>query len=223
MSTPTWEPRRLAAVAVALPEGVTPPGTRGRILHAGLALFAEYGFHGTSIRDIAAHAGITSATLYAHYPSKGHVLAELVLVGHQELHRRLQEALVAADAGPAGQLTALVRAQVLAHADYPLLAMVANSELYALAPEQAAPALALREQSRQLLLQVLHHGVTAGAFAVADVLLAAVAIGSMGLRVASWFGPDQPYTREQVADTFAGFALRVAGATVPVPSEESYR
>jgi hypothetical protein len=33
----------------------------------------------------------------------------------------------------------------------------------------------------------------------------------MGLRVAHWFGPDQPYTREQVADTFARFALQIAG------------
>src|SRR5215471_3518440 len=31
-----WDPRRLNAVAVALPDGVTPPGTRGRILHAAL-------------------------------------------------------------------------------------------------------------------------------------------------------------------------------------------
>jgi AcrR family transcriptional regulator len=208
-----WEPRRLAAVAVELPEGVTPPGTRGRILHAALALFAEYGFHGASIRDLAGRVGITSATLYAHYPSKEHVLAELVRLGHEELHRRLQRALVAAGPGPAAQLAALVRAHVLAHADYPLLAMVANGELHALSADKAAPALALREQSRQLLLQVLHHGVATGAFAVADEFLAAVAIGSIGLRVASWFGPDLPYTREQVADAFADFALRMVGTT----------
>ena len=35
-------------------------GTRGRILLAGLALFAEHGFHGTSIRDIAAGADVQS-------------------------------------------------------------------------------------------------------------------------------------------------------------------
>lgn len=207
------ESRRLAAVAVELPEGVTPPGTRGQILHAALALFAEYGFHGTSIRDIARRVGITSASLYAHYPAKADILAELVLLGHQELHTRLQRALVPAGAGPAGQLAALVRAHVLAHADYPLLATVANSELHALTADQAAPALVLREQSRHLLLGVLRHGTATGAFTVADELLAGVAIGSIGLRVAAWFGPDQPYTREEVADAFAEFALRIVGAT----------
>ncbi|MEU8078978.1 TetR/AcrR family transcriptional regulator [Catellatospora citrea] len=222
MTTPRWEPRRLSAVAVELPEGVTPPGTRGRILLSALRLFAEYGFHGTSIRDLAGAAGINSATLYAHYPAKEHVLAELVLLGHTELHRRLQQALVEAPPGPAAQLAALVRAQVGAHADFPLLALVANAELHALSPERAAPALALREQSRELGLRVLRLGVAQGVFHVADPLLAATAIGSMGMQVAHWFGPDQPYTRDQVADTYAGYALQLAGAA-DVPAKKTAR
>ncbi|NES16171.1 MULTISPECIES: TetR/AcrR family transcriptional regulator [Micromonospora] len=215
MTQTSWDPRRLTAVAVELPEGVTPPGTRGRILRAALRLFAEYGFHGASIRDIAREVGINSATLYAHYPAKEHVLAELIRLGHEELRRRMVEAAGAAGDDPAEQLAALVRAQVLVHTDYPLLALVANHELHALSPESAAPALALREEARQLLLAVLERGATAGAFDVADVPLTGIAIGSLGMRVANWFGPDQPYTREQVADAFVGFALRLVGSPLP--------
>ncbi len=207
-----WEFRRLNAVAVELPAGVTPPGTRGRILLAGLKQFAEFGFHGTSIRDLAADVGINSATLYAHYPSKEQILAELVLLGHQELYQRMQLALVEASAEPASQLAALVRTHVLAHADFPLLALVANAELHALSPERAAPALALRQQARELLLGVLQTGAERGIFDVPDVLLAATAISSMGMHVASWFGPDRPHTREQVADSFITYALRIVGA-----------
>jgi AcrR family transcriptional regulator len=215
VTSPRWDPRRLTAVDAQLPEGVAPPGTAGRILLSALRLFAEYGFHGTSIRDIAAGIGINSATLYAHFPSKAHILAALVQIGHEELHQRMQQALVDAGPEPADQLVALVRAQVLAHADYPLLALVANQELHALSPDHAAPSLALRELSRDLGLRVLRRGVERGAFAVGDITLAATAIGAMGVRVASWFGPHQPYTREQVADTFAQYALQIAGAHVP--------
>ncbi|CAM3142267.1 TetR/AcrR family transcriptional regulator [Stackebrandtia soli] len=207
-----WEPRRLNAVAVALPETATPSGTRGRVLLAALALFAEYGFHGTSIRQLGAEAGINSATLYSHYPSKQHILAELVLIGHRELHERLQTALVDAPADPTARLCALVRAQVHAHTDFPLLALVANAELHALAPERAAPALALREQSRQLLGHVLRAGVDQGVFRLADPVLAGIAISSMGIRVANWFGPDQPYTRDDVGDQYCEYALRIVGA-----------
>lgn len=212
MTTPGWQPRRLTAVKPELPDSVTPPGTRGRVLHAALGLFAEFGFHGTSIRDVAREVGVNAATLYAHYPSKEDILAELVALGHVGLHSGLQQALVTAGNTATAQLVALVRTQVLLHADFPLLAVVANNELHALSPEKAAPALALREQSRQLLYQVLHRGIETGEFVIDDVVLAGIAISSIGLRVANWFGPDQPYSRERVADKFAEYALRIAGA-----------
>ncbi|GAB1639776.1 TetR/AcrR family transcriptional regulator [Krasilnikovia sp. MM14-A1259] len=212
VAQPGWDPRRLNAVAVRLPDGTTPPGTRGRILHSALKLFAEFGYHGTSIRDIAAGVGINSATLYSHYPSKEQILAELVLLGHEQLHKQLQEALAEAGTDPVRQLAALVRTQVLVHADFPLLALVANQETHALSRECAAPALAVREQSRDLARQVLEAGVRQKVFDTDDVTLTQVAISSMGIRVASWFGPDQPYTRDQIADAFVRYALRVAGA-----------
>jgi len=213
---PGWEPRRIAAVEVALPEGVTPPGTRGRILREALGLFAEAGFAGTSIRQIGAAVGINSATLYAHYPSKERVLAELVRIGHEEMHARLTEALAQTEnAGPAARLVALVRAHAFVHTDFPLLAVVTNGEIHALSPELAAPALEIRNACWQLLLDVIEQGVADDVFSVPDALLAATAISAMGVRVAHWFGPDQPYTRDQVADTYGEFALRIAGATPP--------
>ena len=215
MDVPLWEPRRIAVVEIVLPDGVTPAGTRGQILREALALYAESGFHGTSIRKIAAKVGINSATLYAHYPSKEHVLAELVRIGHEELRARLFEAIasVPAERGAAGRLAALVRAHTLVHTDYPLLAVVTNGELHALSPELAAPSLELRAACRRLLLDILERGLKDGEFHVPDLLLAATAIGSIGMQVAHWFGPDQPRTREQVADAYALFALRLAGAT----------
>ena len=50
--------------------GATPPFTRERILDEAEALFAERGFAGTSMRDIAQHAGLTAASLYNHFEGK---------------------------------------------------------------------------------------------------------------------------------------------------------
>ena len=208
-----WQPRRIAAVAVELPEGVTPPGTRGRILRAALSLYSEYGFHGTSIRQIASHVGINPATLYSHYPSKEQILAELVLLGHQELHDRLRNALAAAGSSPAARLAALTREHALIHADYPLLAVVANTEMHALSAENAAPALELRGRCRDFLSGVLADGARCGDFNLIDPALTAIAIGGMGMQIAHWFVPGHPYTREQVADVYMRLALRMAGDT----------
>lgn len=199
-------------MSVTLPEGVTPPGTRGRILRAALRLFSEYGFHGSSIRQVAAEVGINPATLYAHYPSKEHILAELVLVGHQELDRRLRAALASAPPSPALRLAALVREHALIHCDYPLLAVVANTELHALTAEAAAPALQLRAGCRSMLADILTAGAASGEFELIEPDLTAIAIGGLGLQVAHWFAPGGPVTPDQVADAYAHFALRMAGA-----------
>jgi AcrR family transcriptional regulator len=209
--------RRVVAARAVLPDGVTPPGTRGRILLAALELFAELGFPGTSIRRIAARVEINSATLYAHYPSKEQILADLIRIGHEALYERLSSAASGAST-PTARLAALVRAHVSVHAEYALLAVVANTELHALKPELVADALELRARSRDLLLDVLRDGASSGEFAVADRVLTATALIGMGRFVAHWFGPNQPYTADDVAAHYSWLALRVVGVPDPSPA-----
>lgn len=214
--------RRLASDAIELPAGVAPAGTAGRILEAGLTVFAERGYYGASIRDIAAAAGVRSATLYGHYPSKEHLLAEVVRIGHEEHHRRLREALLEAGVDPDAQLDAVVRAHVLMHARYACLAVVANSELHALSPALAGPALALRQASEQLILDVIERGARLGRFHIDEPWLALAAIGGMGIRVANWLGErDVRYGADDVAATYAAFARRIVGSTGTPPHDST--
>ncbi|GIH93185.1 TetR/AcrR family transcriptional regulator [Planobispora siamensis] len=52
--------------------------TRARILAAAAELFAASGFHAVSLRDIAAHAGLTHAGLLHHFPGKDSLLIEVL-------------------------------------------------------------------------------------------------------------------------------------------------
>jgi AcrR family transcriptional regulator len=49
-----------------------------RIRQAGLDLFLEHGFHGTSMRQIAQRAGVSLAGIYNHVPSKEALFVELL-------------------------------------------------------------------------------------------------------------------------------------------------
>ncbi|MGB8843033.1 MAG: TetR/AcrR family transcriptional regulator [Aliidongia sp.] len=52
--------------------------SRRRIDAAALSLFTTQGFHGTNNREIAAAAGISTAAIYLHYPSKEAIFTALV-------------------------------------------------------------------------------------------------------------------------------------------------
>ena len=53
-------------------------GTKERILRIALELFAQNGYLGTSMNDIAGQLGITKAALYKHYAGKQEILDKIV-------------------------------------------------------------------------------------------------------------------------------------------------
>ena len=54
------------------------PDTRQQILEVAAELFAEQGYAGTSVRDIAKELGIANPSIYYHFKSKADVLLELL-------------------------------------------------------------------------------------------------------------------------------------------------
>ena len=52
--------------------------TKERILRIALELFAQNGYLGTSMNDIAGQLGFTKAALYKHYASKQEILDKIV-------------------------------------------------------------------------------------------------------------------------------------------------
>ena len=52
--------------------------TKERILEEALKLFAQSGYKGTSMNDIANRMGVTKAALYKHYKSKQEILDSIV-------------------------------------------------------------------------------------------------------------------------------------------------
>ena len=184
---------------------------RQRLMLAALQLFAAHGFYGVSMRDLAEKLAIKPASLYNHVTSKESLLADLVLLGHELHATTIRTHMAAAEADPASQLEAFVRAHVEVHAEWSMLSVVANSELHAIPVELAEPIMAVRQETTQLLVDTLERGRRTGALQVPDVLLVAAAIGAMGMRVATWFDGDGTHTVAEVCDTYALLVRRMVG------------
>ncbi|TMR90492.1 TetR/AcrR family transcriptional regulator [Nonomuraea basaltis] len=73
--------------------GVTAAETRERLLTAAAEVFAERGYDGTRVADIAAAAGVSNGALYAHFGSK----ADLIVAALRAHGPRLLADLFAAD------------------------------------------------------------------------------------------------------------------------------
>src|SRR3954469_1367932 len=195
--------------ASLLPPRAQAGGTLRRLHETALLQFAERGFHAVSVRDLTGSLGMQPSSLYAHLPSKQHLLGELLRIGHEEHRDRLRLALLEAGNDPTEQLSALTRAHVRIHATYPLLTRLCNRELGSLLDEDKSVVLAIRLDANRLFLDVVERGQRLGSFASVDPMLAVAAIGAMGIRVAEWWRPDVGVSVEEVEETYATFAVKL--------------
>jgi AcrR family transcriptional regulator len=196
-----------------LPPNVAADGTRRRVLEGALRLFATQGFHGSSMRELAKLVELQPSALYVHFPSKEHVLAELVRAGHEAHHNAIRAAMLEVGADPIAQLRAIVAVHVRLHATYLHLAIVINREMDALSAELAAPGRTLRAQASALLLEIIERGTAMRCFAPPHVYVAAAAIAAMGLRVPEWYTPAAGIGVDELVEHHVEMALRIVGAT----------
>jgi len=184
-------------------------GQRGEVarslLTSGVRCFAASGFHATTTRDITAAVGLSPGALYVHFPSKEHLLFEIIRTGHV----RSLEILLEAEAGGTAPsyLRSLVTRFVAWHAHHHVAARVSQYELAALTPAHYAEILELRRQTTDIFRQAVVRGIGEGAFAAVDVHRVVRAILSLGVDLVRWYrtgGPDSP---EQLGAFYADLAL----------------
>ncbi|MEM9429160.1 MAG: TetR/AcrR family transcriptional regulator [Pseudomonadota bacterium] len=75
----------------------TPPDAKARILAAAEALFAEYGFDGAGMKQIAARAGVAQGLLHYHYDDKPGLYAAVVAHRSQMINAARTAALDTVD------------------------------------------------------------------------------------------------------------------------------
>ena len=185
------------------------PSSQDRVQSAALRLFAERGYHGTGIRQLADAAGLSSASLYHYMGTKEELLVAIMresLTGLLEAGERI----AATHAEPRARLVALVGLHVRTHAAAPDRTRVVDDEVRALSPDRRAEIIALRDRYEALWQAALDEGVTSGAFRIGSTALVRRALLEMCSGVARWWTADGPLDLDALADEYAGLALRLA-------------
>ena len=185
--------------------------TERRILDAATALFYEKGYHGTSMREVAAAVGIKAGSLYNHYPGKEDLLFRIAHGTMEELLVGGREA-TAGPSSPSGRLRALVVWHVVYHAEKRFQARVADEQLHALGPERRDAVLQIRDEYTGLFKEILDAGREEEGWAVPSSSLITFAIGGMCTFVDTWYQDDGPLSAGQIAEMYADFILAALGS-----------
>jgi AcrR family transcriptional regulator len=155
------------------------PDTRRRILDVAARLFAEQGFDGTSVRDIATELGIANPSIYYHFKSKADLLTELLA----EPLKCVENAVLEAE-----QLTGEVRSRRIINGLLESLEVNRGIVLSAMHDNKK-----IAESSRDLALEMRHY--------IASLLAESIAADHRELRVMMCIGAVQGVVTGLMATT----------------------
>lgn len=194
------------------------PETRETIHRAAIELFARRGYHATSMRQIAAAAGIQPAAIYHWYPGKEAILVELQDDFMDRLIERV-DAAIAEHHRPAMRLAAAVSEHVVFHGLHRRAAFVTDSEIRALASKPRRALIGRRDAYEATFGEMIRAGISDGSLHSSDAEVATYAILLQCTGVALWFSPRGRLSLQRVAELHVELVLGSLGASPELIAE----
>lgn len=181
--------------------------TGKRILRTAVASFFEKGYHATSMREIAAQAGIQPASLYHWYVSKESMLFTVMDAFQRELTEAAERAR-AEHERPLDQIGAMARAHVTQHVRRRREALISDTEIRALSPKSRKLIVAGRDRYQQLFRSTIERGCAEGSMDCPDIGITTNVILVQCTGVASWYRPRGRLPLDDIAAIHAELVCR---------------
>jgi AcrR family transcriptional regulator len=189
-------------------------GSRSVVLEHAARLFAEKGYDGSSMRDIAEEVAVRPSSLYHHFPGKDRILFEICFGFQRDFSLEIIP-LLSADRPPDEAIRAAIRGHILFASRRWAEVVVGMRERRSLPAEQLASINALRRQYRDAIESTIERGCEQGIFSVPDPKLAAMAVLDMVNGLAHWFRPRDRPDLERMATRYGDAAVALVGCWGP--------
>lgn len=183
------------------------PNSKQAILETAARLFSEYGYAGTTMRDIADAVGVLPGSLYAHIKNKESLLYTVVQSGIQkflELEARISETT-----GNAEQdLREAVKFHVMVVAENPQYTQVVFHQWRFLSAPWRKKVVDLRRRYADMFRKILERGIESGVFnPKMDASLEILSLlGSLNW-IPEWYSSTGPYGPEEIGEKLADTLL----------------
>ena len=174
--------------------------SREDIIAAAGRLFAEHGYHATSMRDLGRALGLRGSSLYSHVASKEDLLVAIVERGAALFQASADSATATAtDAGD--RLLRLVRGHIDVVLDHLDEARTFLNEAKALDESHRGRVISHRNRYEQAFRDAIAAGVTEGLFAAdTDPTITAIFTLSILNAIDRWYDPDGSLDRQALAE-----------------------
>lgn len=182
-----------------------PKVTREEVIAAAGRLFAERGYHGTSMRDLGEELGLLGSSIYSHVSSKAELLTEVIGRG-AGMFQASADAALALDGTAAEKLQALVIGHLDVVLDHRSEVVTFLNESRFLAPELRRMPLGQRDTYESAFRTVVADGVESGEFKTVDPAITSILILSILNAVERWFDAEGRLSRAELADQIFAFA-----------------
>jgi len=174
-------------------------------------LFAEKGYHGTSMRDLGRELGLLGSSLYSHVDSKQDLLVEVVEEGAR-LFQASATAALATDGSAMNRLRALISGHVDVVLDNLEVSRTFLNEARMLDDRHREKVIVERDRYEAAFRQVLAAGARDGSFREdIDPKTASIFILSLLNALDRWYRPGGKLGRGQLIDELSSFAISGLG------------
>lgn len=176
--------------------------SKGRIaiVEAASSLFSEFGYNGTTMRDIATRVGTLPGSLYSHIKSKEEILLEIVATG---IHRflEIEDEVRALDGSAEDKLRHAVIAHLKVVSENPERMLIVFHQWRFLTEPNLSSAIRLRRRYAAAFSDILKEGIASGEFTPnLDPKVEVFSILGALNWAPEWYSPNGPYSPEQIGN-----------------------
>jgi len=169
--------------------------------------FFEKGYDATTLREVAAAAGLKVGSLYNHIASKEDLLLQ-VMGGIIDDLVELQQQAMSREGDAVEKLRAVVDCHIRFHAERAREVFIGNTALRSLPEEARQEIIDKRNAYERIIQSLIEEAGAAGLASVIDSRLHTFSIVAQGTHVASWYYPGGRMTLDEIVATYTKIALR---------------
>ncbi len=183
---------------------------------AACELFADRGYRGTSMKDIARVLDVSAPNLYNHTLAKQDLLVEIMTLA-MDRAIAAHDAAVAGVEDPAEQLRRATETSVLDFLAHPAEITVCNTEIRSLDEPHRTAIVGKRDAYAARIRGIVDRGCAGRRFSTLEPRVATFAILELPANAKAWFRERGELPAAEVARIYGQFALHIVGCDASAP------